>query len=152
MKYDELVKSETKKGINIVEASFKGHAKGYYCDSFIVINNKIDTDTEKKCILAEELGHHYTSSGNILEKSIISIKQEHTARRWASEKLIDIGEIINGLELGITSRHELAEYLDVTEEFFEEAITYFKQKYGTHLEIDNYIMYFEPYFKVIKLV
>lgn len=152
MKYDELVKSEINKGIDIIEASFKGHAKGYYCDSFIVINNKIETDAEKKCVLAEELGHYYTTSGNILDKSITSIKQEHIARRWASEKLIDMISFIDAFELGISGRQELAEFLDVTEEFLEESIMYYKQKYGTHLEVNNYIIYFEPYFGVLKLI
>lgn len=151
MKYDELVKSEEKNGIDIIESSFKGQAKGYYCDSFIVINSKIETEAEKKCILAEELGHHYTSSGNILDKSIISIKQEHTARRWASEKLLHIVDFIKAFELGLSGRHELAEYLDVTEEFLESAITYYKQKYGTHVRMDNYIIFFEPHFGVLKL-
>lgn len=42
----------------------KGRIKG----NRIAIKNGL-TEAEKKCILAEELGHYYTGSGNILDQS-----------------------------------------------------------------------------------
>ena len=33
----------------------------------IAIRKNIATTTEKACVLAEELGHHYTTTGNILD-------------------------------------------------------------------------------------
>ena len=39
----------------------------------------------------------------------------------------------------------MAEYLDVTEEYLEEAIDCYKAKYGLYVSIDNYIIYFEPF-------
>lgn len=153
MRYDDLIENESKKGITITEVPFKGQAKGYYCDSFIIINSNIDTETEKKCILAEELGHHYTSSGNILDTKVVnSVKQENIARKWASKKLIHVVDFIKAFEFGAKGRYEIAGYLEVTEEFLEQAIDYYKQRYGTYVEIDNYIIYFEPYFGVLKLL
>ena len=45
----------------------------------------------------------------------------------------------------------MAEYLDVTEEYLEEAIDCYKAKYGLYASVDNYIIYFEP-FVVIKII
>lgn len=46
------------------------------------------TETEKKCIMAEELGHYYTGVGNILDQSSISNKkQEIHGRIHAYNKL-----------------------------------------------------------------
>ena len=42
------------------------------------------TDTQKTCVLAEELGHHYTPVGTILDQSDDgNRKQELKARLWA---------------------------------------------------------------------
>ena len=50
----------------------------------IAIRKDITTTIEKACVLAEELGHHYTTSGNILDQQKISNrKQELRARTWA---------------------------------------------------------------------
>ena len=54
----------------------KGRIKG----NRIAIQKEL-SETEKKCVLAEELGHHYTSSGNILDQSNVeNRKQELLAR------------------------------------------------------------------------
>ncbi len=80
--------------------------------------NKLIGLMEKSCILAEELGHHYTTVGNILDQSSVSNrKQELRARMWAYNKLIGLMGIIKSYEHGCQSYHEMAEYLDVTEEF-----------------------------------
>ena len=59
-----------KEDITIDETShFSGtRIKGLYCDGYIAINKDIETETERACILAEELGHYYTSSGDIIDQ------------------------------------------------------------------------------------
>lgn len=42
--------------------------KGLYIDGTITLNENLSTTSEKACILAEELGHYYTASGNILDQ------------------------------------------------------------------------------------
>ena len=43
------------------------------------------TDIEKSCVLAEELGHYYTTVGDILDQSDDgNRKQERRARLWAT--------------------------------------------------------------------
>lgn len=57
--------------------------KGIYIDGNIAINTSIRNRTEKTCVLAEELGHHYTSIGNILDMNDVrNRKQERQARLW----------------------------------------------------------------------
>ena len=42
--------------------------KGLYCDGVIAISDRLK-GPEKAAVLAEELGHHLTASGNILRSS-----------------------------------------------------------------------------------
>lgn len=46
---------------------------------------------------------------------------------------------------------ESAEHLDVTEDFLEKAISYYKGKYGISTKIDIYIIFFEPATAVLEL-
>lgn len=119
--------------------------KGLYSDNVIWINKRIPTRTEKTCVLAEENGHHYTSSGDILKQdSISNCKQEKRARAWAYEKLIPLPSFIKAARLGIRNRHELADYFGVTEEFLASAVNRYIEKYGTHKTVGNYTISFDP--------
>lgn len=142
--YEQLL-SSSGENIIVVEKNFKSQAKGLCKGNKIGISKAISTSTEKACILAEELGHHYTTVGNILDQSSVSNrKQELRARMWAYNKLIGLIGIIKSYEHGCQSYHEMAEYLDVTEEFLRDALKRYHQKYGVCTTVDNYIIYFEP--------
>lgn len=144
MGYENLLNECSNLGINVKEVVLKssdGRCKG----NRIAINKNLSTQTEKKCVLAEELGHYHTTYGDILDQTKIeNIKQEIIARRWGYEKLVGIVDIINAHRNGIRNRYELAEFLDVTEEFLNDAIEYYKCKYGICYKIDTYLIYFEP--------
>lgn len=145
MIYERLLCETEKEGIDIIELQFKGKSKGLYGNNVIALSKDIETLKEKQCVLAEELGHHYTSYGDILDNNkIVNIKQEKRARNWAYEKLIGIVELINAYKKGVQDKHELADYLGVTEGFLEEAISYYHSKYGVYYRIDNYVVYFDP--------
>lgn len=149
-----MIKAE-KENINVLEINLGTNKKSgkYLCTrqgNFIIVNSNI-ADYEKCEVLSEELGHHYTSSGNILDqKDIKNIKQEKRARRWGYEKLVGIVDLINAFNAGVHGRYELAQYLNVTENFLQEVVNYYREKYGTYFEIDTYIVYFEPYLEVFK--
>ena len=111
------------------------------------------SDIEKACVLAEELGHHYTTYGNILNQSDTSNrKQELRARAWAYNKQIGLIGLVRAFEHGCQNRFEIAEYLEVTEEFLEECIECYRNKYGICKRVDNYVVYFIPQLSVMKLV
>lgn len=120
-------------------------SKGLYSDNVIWINKSLPSIIEKCCVLAEEVGHHLTSIGNILDQtSIINRKQELKARSWAYEKLVPLKKIIQAHKCNISNRYELADFLNVTEEFLEAALNWYKSKYGLSVRIENYTICFEP--------
>ncbi|WP_318011224.1 ImmA/IrrE family metallo-endopeptidase [Clostridium estertheticum] len=143
--YEDLISEAQENGVEVIEINFKGGLKGLYSQNTIAINSKLKTSKEKNCVLAEELGHHYTSSGNILNiKDIKNVKQEKRARNWGYEKLVGVIDIVNSFKQGIKNRHDMAEHLNVTEEFLDASIHHYREKYGLYCEIDHYIVYFEP--------
>lgn len=151
MKYNTLLEEANAEGLSIKERPFKtydGRIKG----KNIYLRKDMNT-TEKACVLAEELGHYYTTVGNILDMSVVSNrKQERHARRWAYNKQIGLTGLIRAYEAGCTNRYETAEYLEVTEEFLEECIQCYREKYGEYKVVDNYTIYFIPHLAVFKRV
>ena len=150
--YEALVYEASYIGVTVKEKPLKynnGRIKG----SRIAIRQDITTTTEKSCVLAEELGHHYTSVGNILDMtSAANRKQERQARFWAYNKQIGLFGLVRAFEHGCQSRYEIAEYLEVTEKFLEECIECYRNKYGICKQVDNYVVYFIPQLSVMKLV
>jgi len=132
------------KHVEVIEIPLCGKIKGLYADGVIAINKHM-TNKEKICVLAHELGHHFTTYGNILDQSKVeNRKQEHRACAWSYKELIPLRSFLEAHQKGIYTRYELAEFLEVTEEFLEKAIQYYKKKHGLYYEVDNYLIYFEP--------
>ncbi|RXI55258.1 hypothetical protein DP122_04955 [Clostridium tetani] len=151
MSYDTLLDEAFNNDIMVKEIDLKTK-DGLCYGNRIAINKNLTTNREKRCILAEELGHFYTTVGDITDQSnIVNLKQEVRARRWSYEKLIGIIDLVNAYNNGARDKYTLADYLNVTEEFLEEAINYYKTKYGLYYEIDNYLIYFEPTLGVMKI-
>lgn len=144
--YESLIEEACKDGIDITERKFNSERiKGLYCDGNIALNKDLETSAEKACTLAEELGHHHTSVGNILDMDLTgNRKQEHQARLWAYDKLIGLRRIINAFQHGCQNRYEIAEYLKVTEEFLEECVACYRDKYGIGITLDDYYIMFIP--------
>lgn len=151
MTYEEL---KTKhKDLNIVEmdlSEVKG-LKGLYFDGNIALERKM-SQTEKSCVLAEELGHYYTTSGNILDQTDVSNrKQEYRARLYGFNLKIGLMGLVRAFENGCRSASDVAEYLDVTEEYLKEAVDCYRSKYGVCAIVDNYAVYFTPALGVLKI-
>lgn len=145
MDNNELMKLINNEELEVVELPMEGRIKGLYADNIIAINKNLDTYTEKACVLAEELGHYYTSAGDILDQSKLeNRKQEKRARRWAVDKLIRVEDFIDAFKAGVQNRSELAEFLDVSENFIEIALDHFKGIYGYSHTIGEYTICFDP--------
>ena len=111
------------------------------------------TEAEKKCVLAEELGHYYTATGNILDQSSISNrKQELRGRIMAYDRLIGLIGIIQAYQRRCRNLSEMAEHLEVPEEFLNDALSYYRNKYGIFTQVDHYLIIFEPSLMVMELV
>ena len=152
MNYEALLDEAQQDGLIVKEKPLiynNGRIKG----KRIAIRKDIETSTEKACVLAEELGHHHTSVGNIINmENVSNRKQERQARIWGYNKLIGLTGIIKAFEAGCQSRHEVADLLDVTEEYLQECIDCYRDKYGVCTEIDNYTIYFIPNLAVMEKV
>lgn len=148
--YEILLSEASENGLIVKEKPLKynnGRIKG----SRVAIRQDLATSVEKACVLAEELGHHYTSYGNILDQSDTSNrKQELRARAWAYNKQIGLLGLIRAYEHGCRNRFEIAEYLEVTEEVLEECLSFYQNKYGVCTNVDNYVVYFIPNLIVMK--
>ena len=128
--------------VQVIEYKFSNIIKGLYCDGTIAINNKLN-EVEKTCILAEELGHHHTTVGNIIDTSKFNnMKQEKAARKWAVNRLITIEDLIKASRSGCEYISDVADYLGVTDKFLLEAIEVFKNTYGIIYRYDNYAIRF----------
>ena len=153
MTYEELQDVACKDGIDVIERRFKSNnIKGLYCNGVVAVNKDIETQKEKSCVLAEEIGHHCTSSGDILDQTdIMNCKQEYRARLYGYNLKVGLTGLISAYEEGCRNLYEMAEYLDVTEEYLRNVINCYHAKYGQYTIVDNYVIYFEP-FAVMKFV
>lgn len=110
------------------------------------------TITEKKCVLAEELGHYHTTVGNILDQTEQgNRKQERIARLWAYNELVGLNGIIRAYKYGCQNLYDTAEFLEVTEEFLSCALEQYRDKYGICTRLEHYLIFFEPSLQVKKI-
>lgn len=146
--FEELLDEVYRRGIKIVEHPFKTtKLKALYTDGVITFNKSIDfTLAEKVCTLVEEIGHDEKSVGDILDQSDISKrKQELRARQWGYERLIPLSAIVQAYYARVSGRHEISEFLEVTEEFLQSTIDRYTEKYGLAVVYEEkYIIRFDP--------
>lgn len=142
-----------KETIDIVTAVLPDNISGiYYCegssDTLIALSKCLRSQYEQTCVLAEELGHHYTSCGNLLTDSTVDttiIRQQETrAKRWAYKRLIPLNKIIEAYEAGCQTLYGFAEHLEVTEDFLRRALKQYAATYGIYKKYGNYVIYFDP--------
>lgn len=111
MKYENIVR--------IKEKHLNYGFKGLYSNGIIFIEKSL-CHIEKKCILAEELGHHFTTSGEIIDlRNIINIKQEKKAHMWAVNELVSCADFLNAIRL-FDCDYKIAEYLEITKWFLDD--------------------------------
>ena len=141
MNYEDLLNEYTGDDLVIKEKPLQS-SNGRIYNNRIAIRHDMPT-VDKTCTLAEELGHYYTSSGDILDQENVSNrKQEHRARMWAYDKLLPLQLFILAFKHGCHSIHETAEFLEVSEEFLIECVGAYYSKYGTYLEFNGYLLMF----------
>lgn len=153
-KYEELL-SNAQQNMSVIENyQFESDKiKGLYCDGTAALSDKLNTEAEKICVLAEELGHHLTATGDIINQSVTeNRKLEMKGRVWAYNRQVGLMGIIDAHKARCTTLYETACYLDVTETFLQESIAYYRSKYGVSACVDNYVIIFEPNLYVIELL
>lgn len=151
MTYDELLKEAQDNNLIVKEKPLpisKGRIKG----NRIAIKHNM-TEIEKACVLAEEIGHHYTAVGNILDQSTVeNRKQEMRGRLVAYNKMVGLRGLVEAYNHHCRNLEDTAEYLEVTPEFLQETIDCYRSKYGICTTVDNYAVIFEPNLAILKLI
>lgn len=149
MNYDELTLECEKENILVAEMPMECY-DGRIIGNFVLINTNMN-QTQKACVLAEELGHYHTTVGDILDQTDVSNrKQERTARLWAYNKQIGLSGLVHCFEARCQNIHEMADHLGVTEAFLQDALECYRQKYGICTSYQQYTIYFEPKLAICK--
>ncbi|HYE82652.1 MAG TPA: ImmA/IrrE family metallo-endopeptidase [Clostridia bacterium] len=145
---DELIVDDA----SVLPSSVKGFYAAEDKGNIVLLNKDLKTVNERVCILAEEVGHHFTTVGDITDLSkTVNRKQEEKARRWAVRRIASLKDIISAFEAGCRTKEELTDHLNITEEFLLWSIDYYKKKYELMTVVDKqYIVCFEP-FGIVKL-
>lgn len=131
--------------------------KGYYRknkqnpNGIVYLNENFDYYVQNG-VLAEEIGHHETSHGNLLgayKKSskdhISKLKQEHRAKRFGYQLAIPLDKLINCYKEGLWGNlDDMCNYLEVDRKYFYEAIEDYKNKYGEYVAYKDYLIHFTP--------
>ena len=86
------------------------------------------TVCERACWIAEELGHHHTGHNLVLQyRTADDWRAEARARRWAHMRLLTPDAIYTAAR-NTDDIYEIAEALNVSEEFLRESIDDFQAK------------------------
>lgn len=151
MSFEDLLELSDLNGLSVHELPLQGN-KGRIIEKDIFLKSDLNT-TEKTCILAEEIGHYFTGVGDILDQAnVANRKQEYQGRKYAYNKLIGLNGIIQAFEHHCNNTYEMASFLNVTEEFLNEAIDSYRRKYGIYTIVDKYIIYFIPNLGILKML
>lgn len=145
MKYEILLTEAEQLGLSVYETNFRSKAKGLLKGQIIGIDKQL-LAVEKGCILAEELGHYHTSVGDILDQDDArNRKHELKAREWSYRRLIPLTDIVRAYKARAKGKHEIAEYLGVTEKFLQDCIDRYTDHYGLWAKVDDqYMVCFDP--------
>lgn len=126
--------------------NFKSNSnfKGLYDMGVIVIDKQL-SETRKAEVLFEELAHHKLTWGDITDQSKFNNRKfENYARRAGYQAALPLRIIIEAYHYGISNLYELAEYVELSEEYIIKVIGFYKKKYGLSTYCNGYVIKFEP--------
>ncbi len=149
--YESLLSDADQLGLEVIEKNFHSDAKGFCKGNKIGIKKNM-SQSEKACILAEEIGHFQTTVGNIIDlNNLQNRKQEKAARKWAVKKMISTEDLIHAAEHSCNTLYDAAEFLGVTEKFLQDAILIFREIYGVqHTVSDKTVIFLDRGFYVVS--
>lgn len=100
-----------------------------YKGTSILLNNKrIHSESERKCLLAEELGHYYYDAYYTLNSDQTFVdKQEYRAKKWKCLACVPRQSLIDCFKRGITNLYDIATELQVEPDMIQFAYDYYKR-------------------------
>ncbi|KFX57152.1 ImmA/IrrE family metallo-endopeptidase [Clostridium botulinum] len=146
-RYEKLLIKAENLGIRVREINFETNEEcGYYHDNKILINSRL-TERQKHGVLAEELGHHLKTYGDITNQCILkNRKQEKIARRKGYEFILQPLDLVFAYRCGCKNTYEIADFYDITIEKLNEILIDFKHKYGIGKKFGKYFVTLQPNF------
>ncbi|MCG2172702.1 ImmA/IrrE family metallo-endopeptidase [Staphylococcus epidermidis] len=116
----------------------------FYKDGVILFDKDL-SERRKAEVLYEELAHHKLTYGNILDQfKDINRKFENYARRYGYEAALPLRIIVEAHNYGISNLYELAEYVQLSEEYIAEILKHYKNKYGIGTHYGEHLITFDP--------
>ncbi len=117
---------------------------GLWLGDLILIKRNL-SEIRKAEVLYEELAHHKLTYGNILDQSKFNNRKfENYARRYGYEAALPLHIIVEAHNYGISNLYELAEYVQLREEYIAEILKHYKNKYGIGTHYGEYLITFDP--------
>lgn len=136
---EDMLALAYKENIIVEEFYLKEPLQGIYiCQSnrppLIGLSTAIKNIYEKRSIMAEELGHHFTTVGECLPREFYNYstrstinKIEYKAMRWAANHLIPDIHLLESLRDGLGNSCELAEHFRVSPEIAQIKLEVFRK-------------------------
>lgn len=139
--FELLIIQAQAEGAEIIELPLRSGAEyAKYVDGYIGINANL-SDTIKYELIAEEVGHHRKTYGNITDKSDIrNLKLENIARREGFKILLDPHDFLEPLKSGARNLYEFSEHLDISEKTLRNILDDWKKIYGMGITIGDYYL------------
>lgn len=153
-KYERALQEAADNDLEIIEDfAFDSDAGGILVGNTVLMSRRLRTYKEKACVLAEEIAHHDLNVGDILDQSDAgNSQQEYRARMRAFDRLVGLAGIVTCFKADDRNLYEMAERLEVTEDFLKEALEAYRLRYGEGVRIDNFWICFEPHFHVAEII
>lgn len=146
-KYEELIEQARLEGLTVFDkVQFKSRVNGLIVDKTIAISGDIESERERLCVLAEEIGHHYINTGDILRDPY----QENKAHRYAIDLILSVEMVINTIiELKENATiATVARELEVTEEFLKESLDLYSKRFEGVVHYKGYVVTFCPHLHI----
>ena len=139
--FELLILKAESEGADVVELPFDtGVEYGKYADKHIGVNANL-LDNIKYEIIAEEIGHHRKTYGNITDKNDIrNLKLEKIARREGFKILLKPTDFLEPLSSGARNLYEFAEYFYLSEKTLLNILHDWKEIYGMGIKIGEYYL------------
>lgn len=142
MQLDEQLMSSFSQLTYLYDPFMPQKQKGWICDDVIYLN-PMQNYIELPCTIAEEIGHHLTSVGDIVKQDTNEKrKQERKARDVGALLLVSPFDIIDCFDNGCREIWECAEHLGITEETFSTAVKWYARKYDGVITEDKHTIWF----------
>lgn len=115
---------------------------GLYVDNYVYLNPR-QSPQQLVGTVAEEIGHYLTTIGNIIDQDTnLKRKQERQARDIGASLVVSPSDIIDCYENGCKTIDDCVIHLGVTNQVFEDAISYYARRFNGIKTENGYTIFF----------